>query len=300
MNNAVLQTQCPDLNLKARGKVRDIYDLGDSLLLVATDRISTFDVVFPNGIPDKGKVLTQISKFWFDQCGDITPHHVQSFDIADFPEAAQQYADQLEGRSILCIKTEPLTIECVVRGYLDGSAFKEYQKNKGLLASGHQLPEGLRQRSRLPEPIFTPATKATEGHDINITEAEAAEIVGQETFEQVRSRSLALFNYAHEQLQKKGITLCDTKFEFGRLPNGELILIDEALTPDSSRFMVSDSYKPDATPQSFDKQFVRDWVVSTGWDKNPPAPEIPEDIIAQTRERYLEVFRLITGEDVKI
>ena len=276
MNKPLLQTNCPDLNLKARGKVRDIYDLGEHLLLVASDRISTYDVVFPNGIPDKGRVLTQISRYWFEQCSDITPHHVVSFDVKDFPEEARKYADQLEGRSLLCVKAKPLTIECVVRGYLDGSAWREYQKNDGKIASGHDLPSGLKQRSKLPEPIFTPATKATEGHDINITEAEAAKIVGQDIFNEVRKRSIALYQYAHDLLAQKNITLCDTKFEFGIREDGEIILIDEVLTPDSSRFMVKDSYVPGAEPVSFDKQFVRDWVVSTGWDKNPPAPDIPE------------------------
>lgn len=298
MKPAILQTDCPDLNLKARGKVRDIYDLGESLLLVASDRISTYDVVFPNGIPDKGRVLTQLSRFWFDQCGHITPHHVISFDANGFPAETKPYIGQLENRSILCRKATPLTIECVVRGYLDGSAWREYQENNGKIASGHDLPSGLQQRSKLPEPIFTPATKATEGHDINITEAEAAKIVGQDIFNIVRERSIALYNFAHELLAQKGITLCDTKFEFGQMPDGEMILIDEVLTPDSSRFMVQESYKPGAQPKSFDKQFVRDWVVSTGWDKTPPAPEIPQEIIEQTRERYLEVYKLITGQDL--
>lgn len=298
MKEPLLNTECPDLNLKARGKVRDIYDLGSQLLLVASDRISTYDVVFPNGVPDKGRILTQISKFWFEKCKGITPHHVVSFDVADFPEEAKQYADQLEERSLLCRKAEPLAIECVVRGYLDGSAWKEYQENDGKIASGHDLPRGLQQRSKLPEPIFTPATKAAEGHDINIAEARAAEIVGEETFKEVRRRSLALYQFAHDLLQGKNITLCDTKFEFGVRDDGELILIDEVLTPDSSRFMVKESYAPGAKPISFDKQFVRDWVVSTGWDKTPPAPEIPEDIIEQTRERYLEIYRLITGEEL--
>ena len=298
MKAPLLQTNCPNLNLVARGKVRDIYDLGDTLLLVATDRISTFDVVFPNGVPDKGRVLTQISRFWFDKCADVTPNHVISFDVADFPEEARAYADQLEGRSLLCKKATPLIIECVVRGFLDGSAWAEYQANDVRVASGHNLPSGLQQRSELPEPIFTPATKAEEGHDINITEAAASELLGKEVFDIARSRSLALYNYAREFLKTKNITLCDTKFEFGVQPDGSVILIDEALTPDSSRFMVSDSYTPDAKPVSFDKQFVRDWVVSTGWQKTPPAPEIPQEIVEQTRQRYLEVFRLITGEDL--
>jgi len=298
MHAPLLQTNCPNLKLVARGKVRDIYDLGEYLLLVASDRISTFDVVFPNGIPDKGRVLTQISRYWFEKCGHITPHHVVSFDVKDFPKEARAYAEQLEGRSLLCKKAKPLAIECVVRGYLDGSAWAEYQKNNGKVASGHALPAGLRQRSKLPRPIFTPATKESEGHDINITEARAAEIVGKDLFEQAQSRSIALYSFAHEHLQPKGITLCDTKFEFGVRPDGSLILIDEVLTPDSSRFMVSESYGPDKTPLSFDKQFVRDWVVSTGWQKTPPAPVIPEDIVRQTRERYLEICRLITGKEL--
>jgi len=298
MQEALLKTNCPNLNLKARGKVRDIYDLGDQLLLVASDRISTFDVVFPNGVPDKGRVLTQISRFWFEKCADVTPNHVISFDLADFPEEVQAYADQLEGRSLLCKKTTPLKIECVVRGYLDGSAWGEYRDNDGKVASGHDLPSGLRQRSKLPEPIFTPATKAESGHDINITEAQAADIVGETVFNKARSRALALYSTAYDFLQTRGITLCDTKFEFGETNDGEVILIDEALTPDSSRFMVGDSYSPDSEPVSFDKQFVRDWVLSTGWDKTPPAPVIPDEIIQQTRSRYLDVFKLITGTDL--
>jgi len=300
MKPALLQTDCPKLNLKARGKVRDIYDLGEYLLLVATDRISTFDVVFPNGVPDKGRVLTQISRFWFEQAKDVTANHVVSFDVADFPAAAQEYADQLTGRSLLCKKATPLTIECVVRGYLDGSAWADYQKNNGRVASGHSLPAGLKQRSRLPGPIFTPSTKESEGHDINITEAAAADLVGHDVFEIARSRSIALYKFAHAFLQPKGITLCDTKFEFGVEPDGTVILIDEVLTPDSSRFMVADSYRPDAPPVSYDKQFVRDWVVGTGWNKTPPAPVIPDDIIEQTRQRYLEVYKLITGSELEV
>jgi phosphoribosylaminoimidazole-succinocarboxamide synthase len=297
MKPALLQTHCPNLKLIARGKVRDIYDLGEHLLLVATDRISTFDVVFPNGVPDKGRVLAQISRFWFDKTKQITQNHVVSFNLADFPKEAQAYADQLEGRSVLCKKAPVFPVECIVRGYLDGSAWGEYQRTNGM-ACGHNLPAGLRQRSQLPQPIFTPSTKESEGHDVNISEARCAEILGQDVFETVRNTSLALYTFAHDLLQTKGITLCDTKFEFGRLPDGSIILIDEALTPDSSRFMVKDSYSPDAAPVSFDKQFVRDWVVSTGWDKNPPAPVIPDDIVLQTRQRYLEIFKLITGEEI--
>ena len=299
MFQPLLQTDCPNLKLIARGKVRDIYDLGEYLMLVASDRISTFDVVFPNGVPDKGRVLTQISRFWFERFADVTPNHVVSFDLADFPAEVQPYADQLEGRSLLCRKAKPLAIECVVRGYLDGSAWAEYRENNGKIASGHALPAGLRQRSKLPNPIFTPATKAMSGHDINITEVEAARIVGQDQFDAARSRSLAIYKKAHDFLKLKGITLCDTKFEFGEAEDGSLILIDELLTPDSSRFMVSDCYNPDAQPVSFDKQFVRDWVVSTGWQKTPPAPMIPDEIVEQTRQRYLEVYRLITDKELR-
>ncbi|HUT22926.1 MAG TPA: phosphoribosylaminoimidazolesuccinocarboxamide synthase [Sumerlaeia bacterium] len=296
MAETLLRTNCPNLNLITRGKVRDIYDLGEHLLLVATDRISTFDVVFPNGVPDKGRILTQISRFWFEKLARVTPSHVVSFDVADFPKETRPYAGQLEGRSLLCKKAKPLEIECVVRGYLDGSAWTEYQKTGGKIASGHELPAGLRQRSKLPKPIFTPATKAAEGHDINLTLEQAAEIVGKDVFEDVQARSIRLYQTAHDFLRERNITLCDTKFEFGRRDDGSIIWIDEALTPDSSRFMVRDSYSPDAEPVSFDKQFVRDWVVSTGWDKTPPAPEIPDDIVEQTRQRYLEVYRLITGK----
>lgn len=298
MTQAILETNCPNLNLLARGKVRDIYDLDDRLLLVASDRISTYDVVFPTPVPLKGKILTQISRYWFDQCAHITPNHVVSFDVDDFPPEAQAYRDQLEGRSLLCKKTTPLKIECVVRGYLDGSAWHEYTE-EGKIAAGIELPPGMQQRDKLPEPIFTPATKAESGHDINIDHAQAAEIVGQEVFQAVRDRSIAIYNFAHDHLQPKGITLCDTKFEFGIEDNGRIILIDECLTPDSSRFMVADTYGAGREPKSFDKQFVRDWVVSTGWQKTPPAPPIPDDIVEQTVERYLEVYRLITGEDLR-
>lgn len=293
-DQALLQTDCPKLNLIARGKVRDIYDLGEYLLLVATDRISTFDVVFPNGVPDKGRVLTQISRYWFEQTAQVTKNHVVSFDVETFPAEAREYADQLRGRSTLCVKAKPLPIECVARGYLDGSAWAQY-KEEGIV-SGHALPTGLSQRSKLPTPLFTPSTKERTGHDINITEKQAEDIIGTELFNAARSRTLALYSFAHEQLQQKNITLADTKFEFGTLDDGTVILIDECLTPDSSRFMVN--YTPETAPTSFDKQFVRDWVVSTGWNKTPPAPQIPQEIVEQTRQRYLEAYRLITGKSL--
>jgi len=293
-SEALLKTNCPNLTLVSRGKVRDIYDLGEHLMLVASDRISTFDVVFPNGVPDKGRILTQISRYWFEQTAHVAPNHVVSFDLKDFPPEVRAYADQLDGRSLLCKKAKPLAIECVVRGYLDGSAWAEYEKTGDVC--GHGLPKGLRKRSKLPQPIFTPATKEQTGHDINITEAQAAEIAGQKIFETVRSRGIALYRFAHDLLQAKGITLADTKFEFGARPDGSILLIDECLTPDSSRFMVN--YGPDVEPVSFDKQFVRDWVVGTGWQKTPPAPEIPREIVEQTRERYLEAYRLITGRSL--
>jgi len=294
MAEALLKTDCPNLKLISRGKVRDIYDFGEHILLAASDRISTFDVVFPNGIPDKGRILTQISRYWFQQTAHLTPNHVVSFDLKDFPAEARAYADQLEGRSVLCKKAKPLAIECVARGYLDGSAWAEYEGAGSVC--GHGLPSGLRKRSKLPEPIFTPATKEITGHDINITEAQAVEIAGKDAFEVVRARSLALYSFAHDLLQTKGITLADTKFEFGVQEDRAIILIDECLTPDSSRFMVN--YDPDSEPVSFDKQFLRDWVVGTGWRKTPPAPVIPPEIVEQTRSRYLDAYWLITGKDL--
>ncbi len=295
MAPVIYESLIPTLELKGRGKVRDIYDTGEALLLVATDRLSAFDVVFSDPIPGKGSVLTRVSAHWFKQTSHIVRNHMISTDLADYPKALQAHADQLAGRSMLTRKAKPLTIECVVRGYLDGSAWKEYQAQGGMVC-GHQLPKGLEQRSRLAEPIFTPATKEEVGrHDINISEAQAAEIVGKDAFEFVRTKAIELYQYGHEKMLEKGIVLGDTKFEFGWLGD-ELILIDECMTPDSSRFWEADSYKPGPHPAfSFDKQFVRDYVESINWNKKPPAPALPREIVEKTTERYEEIARLITG-----
>ncbi len=295
MPAVIYETLIPDAELKARGKVRDIYDLGDTLLLVATDRLSAFDVVFSDPIPGKGSVLTRVSAHWFNTAKAIVGNHMISIDPQDFPEKLAPYADQLAGRSMLTKKARPLPIECVVRGYLDGSAWKEYQAQDGVVC-GHTLPKGLQQRSRLAEPIFTPATKEEVGnHDINISEAQAAEIVGQETFEFVKRKSIELYNFGLESMLPKGIVLGDTKFEFGYLGD-EIILIDECMTPDSSRFWEADTYKPGPHPAfSFDKQFVRDYVESIHWNKQPPAPHLPKEIVEKTTERYEEIARLIIG-----
>lgn len=295
MAPVIYETLIPNAQLKARGKVRDIYDLGDTLLLVATDRLSAFDVVFSDPIPGKGSVLTRVSKHWFEQTRSIIGNHMISTDMEDLPADLKPFSDQLEGRSMLTKKARPLTIECVVRGYLDGSGWKEYQTQGGVVC-GHHLPAGLQQRSRLPEPIFTPATKEEVGaHDINITEAQAEEIVGREAFELVREKSLALYKFGHEAMLPKGIVLGDTKFEFGWLDD-DLILIDECMTPDSSRFWEADSYTPGAHPAfSFDKQFLRDYVESIHWNKRPPAPHLPADIVAKTAERYEQIAKLIIG-----
>jgi len=296
MAPVIYETLLPNTELKARGKVRDIYDLGETLLLVATDRLSAFDVVFSDPIPGKGSVLTRVSAHWFRETQGIIGNHMITTDINQLPQALQSQADQLQGRSMMTKKAIPLTIECVVRGYLDGSAWKEYQSQGGVVC-GHELPKGLQQRSRLPQPIFTPATKEEVGtHDINITEAQAAEIIGQDAFEFVRQKSIELYNFGHEAMLPKGIVLGDTKFEFGWLDD-ELILIDECMTPDSSRFWEADSYKPGPHPAfSFDKQFVRDYVESVNWNKKPPAPHLPREIVDKTTERYEQIARLIAGE----
>jgi len=275
-----------------RGKVRDIYDLGDRLLMVSTDRISAFDYVLPTGIPDKGRVLTQLSNFWFDHLQ--VPHHVLETDIeqvADLPEDADR--SLLAGRSALVRKTQVLPVECVVRGYLAGSGWKEYQQSSTVC--GVALPAGLQESDRLPEPIFTPATKAEQGeHDENISFERMIDIVGQEMAEYLRTRSLEIYQRGAELARSKGIIIADTKFEFGEV-DGEVILIDEVLTPDSSRFWPADRYEPGRGQPSFDKQFVRDWLISTGWDKNSPPPPLPDEIVHKTRGKYIEAFEQLTG-----
>lgn len=291
---AVLETGLAGLDLIKRGKVRDIYDLGDQLLLVATDRISAFDVIMPEPIPDKGKILNQISIFWFQHMGSLVPNHVVSGDVEDFPAACQPHADVLAGRSMLVHKTEPLPIECVVRGYISGSGWKSYQKSQSVC--GIQLSPGLSESSKLPEPIFTPSTKEEVGvHDINIDFEEACRRIGKELAEKVRDLSLAIYQKGSQLALEKGIIIADTKFEFG-LRNGDVILIDEVLTPDSSRFWPMEEYQPGGAQKSFDKQYLRDYLLSIEWDKNPPAPHLPDDVITNTRSKYLEALRLITGQ----
>lgn len=289
MSNAVQQTHLANLPVR-RGKVRDIYDLGERLLLVSTDRISAFDWVLPTPVPDKGRVLTQISAFWFNLLE--TPNHLLSLDLDKMGLPLDADRDALEGRTILVRKCQVVPIECVVRGYLDGSAWKEYQARGEVC--GIALPAGLQQADQLPEPVFTPATKEETGHDINISFPQMVDIVGEETAHELRQRSLEIYRQGAAFARERGILVADTKFEFGRV-DGELILIDEVLTPDSSRFWPADRYQPGRSQPSFDKQFVRDWLGTTGWDKNSPPPPLPEEIVAQTRTKYIESFELLTG-----
>ncbi len=286
----VLETRIPAYPVR-RGKVRDVYDLGDRLLLIATDRISAFDWVLPSGIPDKGRVLTQISAFWFEQLGE--PHHLLSGDVDDAPLPDGVDREALRGRSMLVRKTQVVPIECVVRGYLSGSGWKEYRE-RGTVC-GIRLPTGLRESDRLPEPIFTPATKAESGHDENISFEQMVAAVGQETSEELRRRSLGVYERGAEWARTKGLIIADTKFEWGRTADG-IILIDEVLTPDSSRFWPADLYEPGHGQPSFDKQFVRDWLETSGWDKNSPPPELPADVIERTRAKYVEAYELLTGK----
>jgi phosphoribosylaminoimidazole-succinocarboxamide synthase len=286
----VWRTEFSGLKLRGRGKVRDIYEVGDALLIVATDRLSAFDVVLPTPIPEKGRILTQLSLFWFEQLGDLVPHHVLS--SSEFPKELAPYRDVLNGRAMLARRTEPIAIECVVRGYLAGSGWKEYQNTQSIC--GITLPAGLQESDRLPEPIFTPATKASSGHDENISFEEAAARVGQQLAERLRGVSLEIYRRAAAYAAPRGILLADTKFEFG-LDGGELIWIDEALTPDSSRFWPADQYAPGRAQPSFDKQYVRDYLEQIGWSKQPPAPELPPDVVAATRTKYREAYERLTG-----
>lgn len=295
---AIAQTNFDGLTLFRRGKVRDVYDLGDALLIVATDRLSAFDVVLPDPIPMKGTVLTMISKFWFERTGQVVRNHVISTDVDEYPAACAPYAADLRGRSMLVRKTQPLAIECVVRGYLTGSGLKEYRKTQSVC--GIALPEGLVDGSMLPEPLFTPSTKAEVGHDENIDFEAAAGIVGRDLAEKARDLSIALYSHARDYAKERGIIIADTKFEFGVDADGELILIDEALTPDSSRFWPMEGYEPGHAQPSFDKQYVRDYLESVNWDKTPPAPALPAEVIAKTTEKYLEAYRLVTGEELTV
>ncbi len=289
----VLETDLAGLAPPKRGKVRDIYDLGDTLLIVATDRISAFDVVLPNAIPEKGRVLTQISKYWFSRTEAIVKNHFISTEVKDFPASCKPHAALLEGRSMLVKKSQPLPVECIVRGYLSGSGLKEYRTTGSV--SGTRLPAGLTEASRLPEPIFTPSTKAEIGeHDENIDFKTVVKLVGEDTAGRIKKYALAVYKKACELAEPKGIIIADTKFEFG-VYGGEVILIDEALTPDSSRFWPKSGYREGASQKSFDKQFVRDYLLSLAWDQKPPAPVLPDDVVQKTSEKYLEVLRMLTA-----
>jgi phosphoribosylaminoimidazole-succinocarboxamide synthase len=290
-NTPVRETSLPGLTVH-RGKVRDVYDLGERLLLVSTDRISAFDWVLPTAIPDKGRVLTQIAAFWFNLLGE--PNHLITIDVDAMGLPPEVDRNLLAGRSTLCRKTEVVPIECVVRGYLAGSGWKEYQQNS--MVCGVRLPPGLTESDRLPEPIFTPATKAAAGHDENISFERMAEIVGRDLAEELRRRSLRIFQRGSEYARQRGIVIADTKFEFGRVGD-ELLLIDEVLTPDSSRFWPADQYAPGHGQPSFDKQFVRDWLSSTDWDKNSPPPALPDDVVAKTRHKYVEAYERLTDRE---
>lgn len=293
----VIETNIDDLTLIHRGKVRDVYQVNEKqLLLVATDRISAFDCVMPTPIPDKGKVLTQLSRFWFGHLGHLTEHHFITAEFDEMPDIVRKN-EELRGRSTLVKKTEVFPVECVVRGYLAGSGWKDY-KSTGMIC-GHELPDGLREADRLPEPLFTPATKAQSGHDENITEMEFVNIVGAETAAQLSSLSLKLYQQAADYALTKGIIIADTKFEFGRDEKGNILLIDEVLTPDSSRFWDVETYHPGQSPPSFDKQFVRDYLETLDWDKTPPAPALPENIVDATMSRYLKAYKLLAGKDLQ-
>jgi phosphoribosylaminoimidazole-succinocarboxamide synthase len=293
----ILQTTLADRRPDRQGKVRDLYDFGDRLLIVATDRISAFDYVLGSGIPDKGKVLTQISRFWFDRTRPIVPNHIVSFDPADYPAEARAAADLLRGRSMFVARTEPLPIECVARGYISGSGWKDYVAAGEVC--GITLPKGLKESDRLPEPLFTPATKAQTGHDINISEQDAVALVGRRVFDRVRDLTLQLYAEGSRHAESCGIIVADTKFEFGLLSNGDVILIDEMLTPDSSRFWPKDTYHPGGAQPSFDKQFVRDYLERIRWNKQPPVPSLPDDVVLKTREKYVEAFRRLTGRELQ-
>jgi phosphoribosylaminoimidazole-succinocarboxamide synthase len=300
MMEAIVETRLEGLTPFRQGKVRDLYEVGEHLLIVATDRISAFDYVLATGIPDKGAVLNQLSAFWFGLTSDLVPNHVIATDPAEYPEPARRHAQILRGRSMLVRRTRPMAIECVVRGYLSGSGWKEYRKTGRVC--GIDLPPGLRESDRLPQPIFTPSTKAESGHDVNITEAEAAAIVGADLIRDVRDRSIEVYRRGAAHAEKLGIIVADTKFEFGLLDASggpaSLMLIDEVLTPDSSRFWPADQYAPGGAQPSYDKQYVRDYLEQIGWNKQPPAPGLPPDVVAKTREKYVQAFQRLTGHDL--
>ncbi len=292
-SNVLLKFDFKDLKLFRRGKVGDVYDLGDKLLIVSTDRISCFDVVLPSGIPNKGRVLTDISVFWFDFIKDIIEHHLISTDVDKYPQELKKYKAELKGRSMLVLKTKPLPVECVVRGYLSGSGWKEYKEKESVC--GINLPKGLKESDKLPEVIFTPSTKADVGHDQNINQKYVEDLLGFDLANQLKKVSIDIYKLASNYALQKGIIIADTKFEFG-IYNGQLIIIDEVLTPDSSRFWPCTEYRPGGPCPSFDKQFVRDYLETLNWDKTPPAPELPEEIIKKTSEKYLDAYRKLTAK----
>lgn len=291
----IMQTNLPGMKLHARGKVRDIYDLGEHYLIVATDRLSAFDVVLPTPIPNKGKVLTQMSAFWFEHFKDFVPNHVVSTKVDEYPSALRAFRDQIEGRSMLVKKAKVFPVECVARGFLTGSGLKDY-KQTGMVC-GIALPAGLKDSDRLPEPIFTPATKAETGHDENISETEAGRIIGDSNIQRLKELTLGVYSRAVDFASKRGIIICDTKFEFGVI-DGTIHIVDEMLTPDSSRFWPADQYSPGKPQPSFDKQFVRDYLERIGWNKQPPAPELPQDIVLATSAKYAEALKILTGSDL--
>lgn len=292
MNEPILKLEMPGINKVRSGKVREVFDLGESFLLVATDRISAFDVIMPNGIPRKGEVLTQISHFWFEKFSALVPNHLLAGANDPLPKNLQAYAETLARRSMLVKKAQPLAIECIVRGYLSGSGWKEYKKSQTVC--GIKLPAGLTESAELPEPIFTPSTKAEAGHDENISFEEACRIVGKDLAAQARDLSLTIYRAGRDYARQRGIIIADTKFEFG-LFEGKLILIDEVLTPDSSRFWPADQYKPGQGQPSFDKQFVRDYLETLDWDKSPPGPKLPDDVVVKTSAKYLDAYERLTG-----
>lgn len=295
MTTNIIETDFPKINLLKQGKVRDIYDLGDSLLMVTTDRISAFDVVMPDPIPDKGKILTEISLYWFDVMKPLIDNHVISSNTDDYPEECKEYADVLKGRSMLVKKTKPLPVECVVRGYISGSGWKSYQESGRIC--GINLPEGLKESEKLAEAIFTPSTKEEVGtHDVNIDFDETVNLIGKDVAEKVKSLSYEIYKKGAEIAEEKGIIIADTKFEFGLIED-EIILIDEVLTPDSSRFWPKETYRPGGSQESFDKQYLRDYLLSINWDQKPPAPPLPEEVIKNTRNKYIEALNKLTGRN---
>jgi phosphoribosylaminoimidazole-succinocarboxamide synthase len=297
LNRVVLQTSFPELTLHARGKVRDLYNLNEHLLLVATDRISAFDCVLSTGIPEKGRILTQLSLFWFDFLKDVVNNHLVTAKVEEYPQELQRYSDQLRGRSMLVNKAQMVDVECVVRGYISGSGWKDYQKDGTVC--GIQLPAGLRESDKLPEPIFTPASKATTGHDENISFSDMCKRTGTELAKQLRDLSIMIYQKASDYAASRGIIIADTKFEFGHTQQG-LVLADEVLTPDSSRFWPADKYQPGQTQESFDKQFVRDYLEAIKWNKQPPAPSLPEDVARKTSEKYIQAYRVLAGRELPV